>query len=642
MIRKYRYFTWRVVAMMTFFCVTVWAADTQEQKLIDVLKSDAPKAEKAITCKKLAIYGSADAVPALAPLLEDWELTSWARIALEAIPGEAADAALRNALDKVDGRILVGVINSIGNRRDAKAIDGLAAKLKSDNVAVVTAAAVALGHIGGDAAAKPLVESLPTNPAVAEGCILCAEGYLENGQSAKAMKLYDAVRQAKVPAQRGLEALRGAILSRGSTGVPLLVEQLESSETEKVSIGLRTARELSGRDVTEALAVELEKLSPTMRPMLLLALADRQDASVLPVVVKAAKSGSLDVRVTAVKVLMRLGNASCVPTLLEAAVNINDELSDAAKEALIRLPGDEVDNAILAELNQAQGKECLVLVEVAGQRQLHAALPAVVKNLKSNDPQICSAAVDAVGLIGQADQAADLVALLKKTGDTKERQAVEKSLLSISGRCGTACVGYLIPLTKTDDDQLHMIGLHALAIVGGSDALATVKSAIADGTETVQNEAVRVLSTWPNNWPDDDAAGEALLSLAKTSDKMSHQVLGLRGYLQYVRGRSGLGSDEKLARVKAVLDLAKRPEERRLAVAVIGTAPSATSLELLTTLAQDTAVAEEVYAAMVDVTQNDAPGLTKEQRRDTLKMVAAKSNNRRTKRRASDALNAIR
>ena len=30
----------------------------KEQPLIKVLQSDAPKAEKAITCKKLAIYGS--------------------------------------------------------------------------------------------------------------------------------------------------------------------------------------------------------------------------------------------------------------------------------------------------------------------------------------------------------------------------------------------------------------------------------------------------------------------------------------------------------------------------------------------------------------------------------------------------------
>ena len=63
----------------------------------------APKAEKAITCKKLAIYGSADAVAALKPLVADKELASWARIALEAIPGPEADETLRDALGSLEG-----------------------------------------------------------------------------------------------------------------------------------------------------------------------------------------------------------------------------------------------------------------------------------------------------------------------------------------------------------------------------------------------------------------------------------------------------------------------------------------------------------------------------------------------------------
>src|SRR5436305_914569 len=79
------------------------AARDKERPLIAVLQSNAPPQEKAITCKKLAVYGSKAAVPALAPLLADRELSSWARIALEAIPDPAADEALRDALSKVQG-----------------------------------------------------------------------------------------------------------------------------------------------------------------------------------------------------------------------------------------------------------------------------------------------------------------------------------------------------------------------------------------------------------------------------------------------------------------------------------------------------------------------------------------------------------
>ncbi|HXY36116.1 MAG TPA: hypothetical protein VEI07_17910, partial [Planctomycetaceae bacterium] len=66
----------------------------KEADLIKILQSDAPKAKKADACKDLAVYGSPKAVPELARLLSDAQLASWARIALEAIPGPASDTAL--------------------------------------------------------------------------------------------------------------------------------------------------------------------------------------------------------------------------------------------------------------------------------------------------------------------------------------------------------------------------------------------------------------------------------------------------------------------------------------------------------------------------------------------------------------------
>ena len=52
-----------------------------------------------------------------------------ARYGLEPIPDPAVDAALRDALGKVKGRLLVGVIGSIGVRRDPKAVPALAKRL---------------------------------------------------------------------------------------------------------------------------------------------------------------------------------------------------------------------------------------------------------------------------------------------------------------------------------------------------------------------------------------------------------------------------------------------------------------------------------------------------------------------------------
>jgi len=173
-----------------------------EPELLAVLRSDAAEADKAIACKKLAIKGSPAAVADLAKLLTNDRLSSWARIALEVIPGPEADAALRTAAGSLSGRLLVGTINSIGVRRDAAATAMLAGKLADPDAEVAAAAAAALGKIGTPDAAAALAKGVaaggPRLDAIAEAAVVCAERLLSTGKAADAAKLYEAVRTAKV------------------------------------------------------------------------------------------------------------------------------------------------------------------------------------------------------------------------------------------------------------------------------------------------------------------------------------------------------------------------------------------------------------------------------------------------------------
>ena len=97
-----------LLALLSAFPATTAKAQSSapknERELIAVLRSDAPEGEKAVTCKQLALYGTSEAVPELAKLLSNEKLNSWARIALEAIPGSEVDEALRQASDSLQGR----------------------------------------------------------------------------------------------------------------------------------------------------------------------------------------------------------------------------------------------------------------------------------------------------------------------------------------------------------------------------------------------------------------------------------------------------------------------------------------------------------------------------------------------------------
>lgn len=117
-------------------------------KLVTLLQdSGASTYAKAKACMRLAVAGGTSAVPAIAPLLADAQLSSYARFALEPNPDPSASDALRAALATAKGTMLIGIINSIGHRRDAKALAALE-KLRHDpDLEVVRAADAAMGRI---------------------------------------------------------------------------------------------------------------------------------------------------------------------------------------------------------------------------------------------------------------------------------------------------------------------------------------------------------------------------------------------------------------------------------------------------------------------------------------------------------------
>ncbi len=186
-------------------------------KLIQILKDPgATVFEKAKACQRLAVVGTKEAVPALAALLADQRLGHYARFGLEPNPDPSADDVLRDAVGKLKGRPLMGVINSLGVRKDAKAVDALAKLLYDADGEVAQAAAAALGRIGGPEAAKALEQGLgrakaPVLAVLARAGLECAEGLLAQRQRVEALALYNALTRAETPKAVRIAAMRQVI-----------------------------------------------------------------------------------------------------------------------------------------------------------------------------------------------------------------------------------------------------------------------------------------------------------------------------------------------------------------------------------------------------------------------------------------------
>jgi HEAT repeat protein len=191
-----------------------------ETRLAAVLVSGAPYDAKDYACRKLMIVATAESVPTLAALLPDEKLSHMARYALERIPAPAAAQALRDALAKVSGQLKVGVIGSLGVRRDRPCIAALAGLIGDADTSVACAAACALGNIGTPEAAQALAASAPTaadsvKPAVADARLASAERLLRDGNQAEAIGVYKSLAGGGQPKYIRLAAARGLLLAAG-------------------------------------------------------------------------------------------------------------------------------------------------------------------------------------------------------------------------------------------------------------------------------------------------------------------------------------------------------------------------------------------------------------------------------------------
>lgn len=183
-----------------------------EQRLAGYLAASYASVARSFVCRELAIIGSAASVPALAPLLLEDELSVFARLALERIPGPEADKALRDAIAKSRGRTRIGIINSVAVRRDPRSIPVLV-KAAGEEPEATAAVAKALGEIGTTESARALETfrgkgSPAERLAVADGFLICAERLIASGNRPQAVKIVEPLTDPSYPSHVRLAATR--------------------------------------------------------------------------------------------------------------------------------------------------------------------------------------------------------------------------------------------------------------------------------------------------------------------------------------------------------------------------------------------------------------------------------------------------
>ena len=171
-----------------------------EKRLAGLLAGGSSRAAKEYACRKLSVIGTAASVPQLAALLGDKDNSHMARFALERMPAAEAATALRDAAATAQGDLRIGILGSLGKRRDAASVPLLVAALAGDPKTAVVAAA-SLGMIQSPEAVQALatidvVSGSPLAAAALDARLACAEAFLRQGKRADAAAIYQALAKA--------------------------------------------------------------------------------------------------------------------------------------------------------------------------------------------------------------------------------------------------------------------------------------------------------------------------------------------------------------------------------------------------------------------------------------------------------------
>lgn len=344
-----------------------------------------------------------------------------------------------------------------------------------------------------------------------------------------------------------------------------IVALIGQSDREFRAAGLEQVRTAArGTAATELFASQLPKLNVEGQAALLGALADRADPAARPAVLAIASSSQDEtVRAAAIAALGRLGSTAEIPLLIKSLSATSAREQAAARHSLVQLPGEAISKALALELTPAPAAVRSQLIDVLATRRARGELPALVSATLDDSPQVRSAAMNALGQIGQPAQLAAMLPGVLRAEPGSERNNAERNVALVCSRIGneeergTRLIEALQTIPASDRDGL----LSLLGRVGGKTLIHFVRE-IATGQNAARRRlGIDALSKWP-----DASVADTLLELARQATEPGERSQAFEGYVKIAATRDHRSDRQRLERMKEALAAAKTPEEQLLVI----------------------------------------------------------------------------
>ena len=608
-----------------------------EQRLLAALNANVTRDAREFLCRQLFFVGTTQCIPALEALLTDPAGAHMARYVLGQLEYPEALAALHRALGKTSGKLQVGLITTLGERRYEKSVPDLAKLLDSTDASVAEAAATALGKIGGAEAAETL-QKTHSNASehlaaqIDDALLACADRFLADGKGSQAAELYRGLYAPSQSRPLRIAALRGLASVPNEDSLRLLVQAIQGPDRELAASAIGFSRFAEGSGVTRALADLAPGLPVESQELLINALGVRGDPASRPAIVAATSSDNQLVRVAALEALGAIGDGTVVELLVRAAAGAQANEAQVARTSLVRLNATEVDRVLVKVAGAGETKARIEAIRALAKRKSADAVGPLLTLATEDNAAVREAAIRALGDLATESDLPSVVALLVKPKEAGDRSAFEAALEAAFRRIPAPekqAEPLLAALSSGPVDAKPAV-LRLLGRTATLGALEAVRAGLKADDASVREAAIRTLAGWSDATPADE-----LLALARSLTEPAQKLIALRGYVRM----AGLSKDPAGMYARA-MELAQRPEDKRLVLSGLGTTSSPEALLLVEHCLADEALQAEAGLAATQIADR-LRHRDEARARQALKRVLGATKDARVRQQAGELLNEV-
>ena len=470
-----------------------------EPGLLQLLAASSTRDElKTWVCAQLKLAGSRTSVPALLATLRRPALMAPACQALEVIPGEAVDQALREAFPNLTPEAKTHVIAVMAARRDLQAIDLLTAAANGNHAEVSAAAVLALGVLGSTGALQALLGlrgDHQESAAWLDAELHCVRALVGNAEvvpkEARDVLRHVLATESAVQHQRAALAILAQIVPEEAMQTALNWLAQGPAVKQRASA---TALSFLPDDVLVAVLVPaLPGLPGPARRIALEELVRRPGSHVRDAAVDLLSDP--DCSETAARALGRVGNAADVPALARISLARGDAAA-TAREALLAVQGEGINDAIRDLLRAEDAAMRRLGADLLTARLAQASVSDMLKLMADPNRKVARQAFAALSDYGGPGEAAVIISQLEHLSPVN-RAGAYRALAAIGKRGSIDAV--LDPLLEAvrRNMELHREVVGVLHYFPSATSAGVLATTVGLTEAELVEAAARALLKWP-------------------------------------------------------------------------------------------------------------------------------------------------